>query len=81
MSEIKYKDQSYRGALAITPSDTVDLAIPVSALYIGVTGAVKVILASGETATFVAVPVGIFPIAVTRVFAIGTLATSIIGLR
>lgn len=78
---INFKSSSYHGAVSITPSDSADLADPVSALYIGGTGAVKVDLASGETVTFAAVPVGIFPIAVKKVYATGTAATNIVGLK
>ena len=78
---IKHKADSFRGAVAITPNDSNDLTDAVSALYIGVTGAVKVTTASNETVTFVAVAVGILPIAVKKVFATGTAALSIIGLK
>lgn len=81
MSNIKYKKNSFLGAAAITPSDTVDLALPVSALSISVAGALKVDMASGETVTFAAVPIGVIEIAVTRVYATGTAATGIVGLR
>lgn len=81
MSEINFKSDSYRGAVAITPSNTVDLVDPVSALHISVAGALKVITASGETVVFANVPVGITPICCTRVFATGTAATGIVGLK
>lgn len=84
MSEnIKYKEDSYRGGAAITPSDSADLAIPVSALYIGGagTGALKVDMVSGETVTLAGVTVGILPICVKRVYATGTGVTNIVGLR
>src|SRR5512146_2570067 len=77
-----------RDALAVTPSDTKDLtdatgdAMPcyAKALYVGVTGDVKVIPA-GHTAddtgvTFTAHPVGYLPVQVRRVFATGTTATN-----
>lgn len=80
-NNIKYKSDSFRGAEAVTPSDTVDLTDPVSALYIGGTGALKVDMANGDTVTFAAVPVGVFHIAVTRVYSTGTAATNIIGLK
>ena len=81
MSNIAYKKNSYLGAEAITPSDSADLAVPVSALHISVAGALKVTTASGEVVTFAAVPVGVFPLAVKKVFATGTAATGIVGLR
>lgn len=81
MSNIKYKRNSFLGAQEITPSNTVDLATPVSALHISVAGALKVNMANGATVTFASVPVGTIEIAVTRVFATGTAATGIVGLE
>lgn len=81
MSNINFKAGSYKGAVAITPHDTNDLTDPVSALYIGTAGALKVITASGETVTFANVAVGLLPLAVTRVFSTGTAAAGIVGLK
>ena len=78
---IKYKHDSFLGAVSVTPSDTINLTDPVSSLYIGVTGNIKVDMASGETVTFLSVPVGVLNIAVKKVYATGTTATSIIGLK
>ena len=51
-------------------------------LYIGVSGDVAVVLADDTVAvTFVAVPVGILPVATSLVLAIGTSATNIVGLK
>lgn len=70
-----------RHAVAVTPSDTVDLTAPATkGLYVGVSGAVKVKLMSGQDATFTAVPVGFFPVSVKRVFATGTTATTMLAL-
>ena len=72
-----------RGAVAITPSDTVDLAPYAKALYIGVAGNVKVIpLTNADDAavTFYNHPVGYMPVQVRRVYATGTTATNIVGL-
>jgi len=66
---IKYKNDSYLGGAAITPSNTVDLAVPISAIYVGGTGAIKIDTPTGETLTFAAVAVCIFPVAATRVYA------------
>ena len=81
MSNIKYKSDSFRGAASITPSDSADLTDPISAIYVGGTGAIKVDMVSGETVVFAAVSVGVFPIAVTRVYSTGTAATNMIGLK
>lgn len=69
--------QSFRNAQAIVPSDTVDLPNPALALFVGVAGDVKVDMAGGQTVVFKAVAVGIFRIAVTRVYATGTAATNL----
>ncbi len=67
-------------AVAVTPSNSVDLTTAARALYIGVAGDVKVDMVGGETAvTFTAVPVGFLPVRVTRVYATGTTATGIVA--
>ena len=78
---VKVKKENYTGAVEITPSDTDDLVDPVSALHISVAGALKVDMVSGETVTFATVPAGTFEIAVKRVYATGTAATGIVGLK
>lgn len=68
-------------AAAVTTSDSADLTtIPARALYIGVTGDVKVDMASGATVTFKAAPVGLLRVEVRRVYATGTTATNILAL-
>jgi len=67
-------------AAAITPSNTVDLDAVTRALYVGVTGDVKVDMIGGQAITFKNVPVCVLPIRVTRVYATGTDASEIIGL-
>lgn len=69
-------------AVAVTPSDTVDLTSPAKALYVGVTGNVVAIpLGSGVAVTFVGVPAGtILPIQCKRVNSTSTTATSIVAL-
>jgi hypothetical protein len=64
---------------AVTTSDSV--VQNYSALYIGVTGDVTVVML-GDTVPvlFKAVPVGILPVAVSKVMATGTTATIIVGL-
>jgi hypothetical protein len=78
---IKYKEDSFRGAAAITPSDSASLTDPVSAIYVGGTGNIRVLMASGEDVTFTSVPVGVFHIACTKVFSTSTTATNLIGLK
>lgn len=79
-------------AAAVTPSDTADLSTPSSlpadsqykpaVLYVGATGDLRVTTASGNTLTFKNVPVGFFPVQVTRVWTLasGTTATDIIAI-
>ncbi len=73
-----------RGAFAVTPSDTANLAAYAKSLYIGVTGDVTVVpmnaAADTDTVLFKAVPVGILPVQVRRVMATGTTATDIVAL-
>lgn len=69
------------GAFTVTPSDAVDLAVTVRALYIGVGGDVKVTTVNDSTVTFVGCPAGlVLPVRVKKVFAVGSTATNIIGL-
>jgi hypothetical protein len=74
-----------RKALAITPSDTVDLALgPTRGLYNGAAAAcaIAMILADDTAAvTFAAVPSGTFlPVRAKRVMATNTVCTLIVGL-
>lgn len=69
--------------VAISPSDSVDLAIPARALYVGGGGNIAVIGLDDESTvtTFIAVPTGsVLPIRVKRVKSTGTTATNLIGL-
>jgi hypothetical protein len=68
-------------AFAITPSNTTDLSVVTSALYVGFTGNISVIC-SGDTefVTFFNVPGGSFlPLHVKRVVSSGTTASGIVG--
>jgi hypothetical protein len=67
-------------AFAITPNDAADLASWALALYVGVSGNVKVKTWADETVTFANAPVGVLPVRVKRVFATDTTASSIVGL-
>lgn len=67
-------------AVAVVLSDTVDLTNHCNALYIGVTGDVKLTTWNGNDVTFKAVPVGILPVGATRVWSTGTTATNIVAL-
>lgn len=78
-------------ATAISPNDTVDLARPCQAVYVGVsTSAIAFVplgrqyeatgTSSTATLTALAVPAGILPIAMKRVCSTGTTATGLIAL-
>jgi len=68
------------GAAAITPSDTDNLHKP-SVVYVGATGAVRVLTAQGDDVVFLGVPTGaVVPVQVVRVFATNTTATSLVGI-
>lgn len=75
-------DASGRSGFVITP-DNEDEFEETKGLYIGATGDVTVDFAeSGENITLLGLAPGVFhPIAVTRVYATGTTATGIRGVR
>lgn len=79
---INYLPETFKGAVAITPSDSVDLADPVSGIYCGGTGNITVDMVDGTNVTFTAVQVGsVLKIAATRVYSTGTSATGLVGLK
>lgn len=68
---------------AFTPaqSDSVDMAIATRAIYVGVSGDIKLNTVGGETVTFVGVPQGTFlPVRASRIWSTGTTATSLVGM-
>lgn len=68
-------------ARTVTPSDTVNQADGVCrALYVGTTGSITAVMANGTVQLFSNVPVGIFPIQVSRVNNTGTTASNIVAL-
>ena len=76
---MSYESAPATGAVAVTPSDTVNLLNEARSLYIGVTGDVTAVV-RGATVLFKAVPVGILPVRVTRVNNTNTTATNIVAL-
>ncbi len=65
-------------AAAVTPSDTVNFETA-SVLFVGTTGAVRVLTAQGSDVTFGIIPGGtVVPLQVLRVYATGTNATNLI---
>ena len=69
-------------AVAVTPSDSTDLASVTRAIYVGNGGNVSVIMADSEAAVlFANVPTGTtLPIRVSRIRSTGTVATGIVAL-
>ncbi len=67
-------------AFSITPNDSTDLTQETRALYVGGSGNLAVVMASGQLVTFAGVTAGsLLPIRVDRVKATGTTATDILG--
>ena len=67
-------------AFDVTPSDSADMAIVPTMIYIGGTGALKVDMMGSGTVTLTGLPAGAFvSIRARRVYATGTTATGIIG--
>lgn len=67
-------------AVLLTPDDSNDLADVARALYVGTSGNIKVTTAGGDTLLLTAVPVGILPIRIKRVWAATTTASTIVAL-
>lgn len=74
-----------RGAFAVVPSDTAPLPATANGLIIGSVGggtALKIQCVDGSVVTLAVVSAGqVVPIAVTQVFATGTTASNITGLK
>lgn len=69
-------------AIAVTTSDTVaDPNGPFYALHVGVAGNIKITTLMGTDTQLTAVAAGVLKIGCTRVWATGTAATSIVGLK
>ena len=64
-----------------TPSDTVDEDSVARAMYVGTSGNMTVKMKSGEVVTFSNVPVGIFPVSVSRINLTGLTAANIVLIR
>lgn len=73
-------DSPGRDAVSVTLNDSVDLADFARALYIGVTGDVKITTLGDTDITFKNVPVGFFPFGAKRVWATGTAASEILAI-
>ena len=69
------------GAFAITPNDSADLAVPAYGIWVGVAGTVKVDLVNGDSGITFKAPVGLLPVIAKKVYATGTAATDLVGLK
>lgn len=67
------------GAVALTASDATVFPVCRS-VYVGGTGDLAVRMADGQSVTFAAVAVGIFPIQIDKLLSTGTTATNVIAL-
>jgi hypothetical protein len=66
--------------VAVTPSDTVDLAVLPRRLWSGSGGNIKINTAAGNPLTYTAVPAGTYlNVRASRVWATGTSATGIVA--
>lgn len=63
----------------VTPSDTTVLPYT-KGIYVGGTGDVAVVMNDGSSATFKAMPIGMYLLSVTKVMSTGTTATNILAL-
>lgn len=79
---LEYADKPPGDAVAVTPSDTVNLTVPSRALYVGGAGNIVAVMQdSGTAVTFTGVLAGtVLPIRVLRVNATSTTATSLVAL-
>lgn len=65
----------------VVPNDAVDFA-PTRGVYVGATGNLRVLFVGGTVVTFVDIAAGyVHPLQITRVYATGTTATSVVVLR
>lgn len=67
------------GAVAVTPSDSTDLAEISLNLYVGTAGTLKVTMLDGSTVTYGAIAAGRHPLRVKRVWATDTSASNIVA--
>ena len=72
---------SAAGGVAVTPSDSVNLARVTRGVYIGGAGNVSALMADGSSVAFAGAQAGtILPIRAQRINATGTTATNILAL-
>lgn len=72
--------KSYNTAVAITPSDSVDLSRPTDALWVGGAGIVVAVFQNGQTTSFTCTAGALLPVKVKRVNSTSTTATLLTAL-
>lgn len=72
--------KSFRDAFPITPNDSAELTYPANSLLIGTAGNLRCVTAAGNT-VIIAVPAGLIPLKVTKIFSTNTTASGITGLK
>lgn len=72
-------DSPFPRAVEVAPSDTTPLLQPSRAIYIGVSGDVRVTTVEGDVVTFRNHPVGYLPGQVAMIHATGTTATDFVA--
>lgn len=71
---------NYKGAAAVTPSDTVSFTRGVTqGIYVGVSGNISLLMEDGSTVSLLSVPIGLLPVRALRVNATGTTATNMVA--
>lgn len=65
--------------IEITPNDSGELDKVTRGIYVGTTGNIRAMLASGGVITFTNVPVGWHPLRVRQILSTGTTASGIVG--
>jgi len=77
----QHYSQVFTNAVAVDISTTDFIPQYSSQLYVGGTGEIKVDTPESTGVVFKGVPVGFFPVLVTKVYKEGTSATNIVALR
>jgi hypothetical protein len=68
-------------AFAVIPSDSTLLAETTRGIYVGTSGTIAALMASGASVSFVAVTAGtVLPVRLTKIMASGTTAADIVAL-
>jgi hypothetical protein len=71
----------FKGAVAVTTSDTVNLANPSRGLYVGGAGNISALMLDGTTGVFSGATAGtVYALRVKRINATGTTATNMVAL-